>query len=144
MTRKVHSRLLVALASAALIAGCGGSSKSNASSTHKKTAPAKTGPTTPAAASTAPSGTSTASAALTPTELKAAAAACQSAVAHFPTAFGSAAKSDVLKVCSDLASGNLAAARSDAQKYCSDLIAALPAQYKSEAEAGCSAVKNEF
>jgi hypothetical protein len=144
MTRKLHSPLLVAVASAALLAGCGGSSKPNASSTHKKTAPAKTGQATPKSASSAPSGTSTASAALTQSELKAAAAACQSAAAHFPTVFGSAAKTDVLKVCSDLASGNLAAARSDAQKYCSALISSLPAQYKSEAEAGCSAVKKEF
>ena len=139
MPRKLYTPLLVALASAALLAGCGGSSKPNTPSTHKKT-PAKT---TPAATKPA-SSTSPASAALTPAELKAAAAGCQTAVANFPTAFGSKAKSDVSKVCSDLASGNLTAARSDARKYCADLISLLPAQYKSEAEAGCNAVKKEF
>jgi cytochrome c556 len=144
MPRKLYTPLLVALASAALLAGCGGSSKPPAPSTHKKTAPAKTTPATTKPAASTPSGTSPASAALTPAELKAAAAGCQTAVAHFPTAFGSAAKSDASKVCSDLASGNLTAARSDAQKYCADLISLLPAQYKSEAEAGCSAVKKEF
>ena len=142
MPRKLYTPLLAALGSAALLAGCGGSS--NPPSTHKKTAPAKTTPTTTKPASSTPSSTSPASAALTPAELKAAAAGCQTAVANFPTAFGSAAKSDVSKVCSDLASGNLTAARSDARKYCADLISLLPAQYKSEAEAGCNAVKKEF
>jgi hypothetical protein len=69
---------------------------------------------------------------------------CERAYSHFPSTFGSAAKNDASKVCSDLASGNLTAARSDAQKYCADLIAALPSQYQSEAQAGCAEVKKAF
>jgi hypothetical protein len=133
MTRKLYSPLLVAVACAGLVAGCGGSSKSTTSSTSKKkTAPAKTTP------ATTPSTTPGAG------ELKAAGAACQSALAHIPATFGSAAKSDLSTVCSDLSSGNLAAAKSDAQKYCYAILAAVPAADKPLAQDECKAIGKSF
>ncbi|HEX2703034.1 MAG TPA: hypothetical protein VHM72_06350 [Solirubrobacteraceae bacterium] len=142
MTRKLYSPLLVALASAALLAGCGSSSKTPPT-TPKKTAPAKTTPASTKPASTTPASTTPAGG-LTAAELKSAGAACRSALTHIPATFGSAAKSDLSSVCSDLSSGNLTAAKSDAEKYCVAIVAAVPAADKPLARDECNAIGKSF
>jgi hypothetical protein len=138
MTRKLYSPVLVAVASAALIAGCGGSSSPKTNSS--KTTSSKTTPST----KTSTTNTTPSISSLTPGELRTAVKGCQRAAASFPSQFGSQAKSDLSQVCSDLQSGNLSAAESDAEKYCTDIIASLPAKYKSAAQAGCNEIKKEF
>jgi hypothetical protein len=133
MTRKLYSFVVVAAASGALIAGCGGSSSPGSTTT--KTTPAKTTP-----ASTTPTST-TPSTSIPAAELKAAAAGCKTAESH-DTGLSSAAKGYLTSVCSDLESGNLAAFRSDAEKYCSAAIAAVPAADKALARQECKAIDN--
>jgi hypothetical protein len=143
MTRKLYSPLLVAVASAALVAGCG-SSKSPASTTPKKTAPAKTTPASTKPASTTPAATTPAAGAPSGAELQAAGAECKTALSSIPATFGATAKSDLSSVCSDLSNGNLAAARSDAQKYCYAILAAVPAADKVVAQTECKAIGKSF
>jgi hypothetical protein len=136
MTRRLYSLLLVAAASGALIAGCGGSSSP---STTPKTTPAKTTPASTTPATTTPSSLPTPTSA----ELKAGATACKSAETHDST-LSSTAKTYLSSICNDLAAGNVSALKSDAEKYCSAVLASVPAAEKGVAQAECKAIDNDF
>jgi hypothetical protein len=138
MTRKIYSLMLVTLTSAVLVAGCGGSSSPStpAKTTPAKTTPAKTTPaktTTPSTTTPAPSGS------LNGTELKAAAAACQSSEAH-DTTLSATAKTYLKTICSDLASGNVSAFKSDVKNYCTAVLASVPAAEKALAQTECDSI----
>jgi hypothetical protein len=134
----------VAAASAALIAGCGSSSNPPTTTKPATTKPAATKPAATKPAATTPAATSPAGVVPTAAELKAAGTACQTALAHVPSTFGSAAVTYLKSVCSDLQSGNLTAAKSDAQKYCYAVLAAVPAAAKPAAQAECAAISKDF
>jgi uncharacterized protein YkwD len=132
MNRKLYSLMLVAVASAVLVAGCGGSSSPT---TPAKTTPAKTTPAKTTPAKTTPASTGSLSGA----EEKAAAAACQSSEAH-DTTLSAAAKTYLTTICSDLASGNVSALKADAQKYCAAVLASVPTADKALAQAECDSI----
>jgi len=142
MSQKLWALPTVVLAGAALLAGCGGSSKtSSTAAPSSTTVPASTSsPTTTstqAAGATSSSGSSGAAGAASTQE---AAAICKS-VLERATTLPATVKAKVEGICKKAESGDLAAAQAAAKGVCSEVIdATIPAgPTREQALAACKA-----
>ena len=134
MTARLSSLLVAPLLGAALLAGCGGGSKSTSQ-------PASTA-TAPASATTASSATPTTTSTTATTPSAAAVAqgiaACKSAI-QSEKVLPAAAKQKLEAVCPNAAKGESAPVRKAAEEVCSSVInnSAVPAVARSQALAAC-------
>ena len=128
MIRKLSPALLVVLACAALLAGCGSSSSSSSSGT-VKTAGSTSSPATTGA-----------------TKVSAAAAErCKHGVNVLPT-LSQETKSRLESICEKAASGDAATARTAAREGCEEIVKASPlpaGAARDHALAGCKSAENK-
>jgi hypothetical protein len=137
MIRRPLTSLAVALAGAALIAGCGGGG-STTSSTSSTAAASKS---TPTATSSTPTTTSTPTTSSAPsgTAVQQAVVACKHAI-QAQTTLPARAKGKLEAVCDKAAKGDTTAVRKVAQEVCSEVInssAVPPGPAREQAIAAC-------
>jgi ABC-type glycerol-3-phosphate transport system substrate-binding protein len=129
----MHALFIVALASCALVAGCGGSSHKTTTTPPKPAASTKTTTTTTAASTTPASTTPSAS------SLAAAAAECKAELASNKT-LSASGKAELSTICNDLSSGNIVALKSLEARYCATILASLPKADQAAAAAECKSL----
>jgi hypothetical protein len=137
MIRKRSTWLVIALAGAALLAGCGSSSSSSTSSTsssQSSSTPASTGSTAAQTTST-PSGAGGVAVA-------AAVAACRRSV-QTAAQVSSSVKAKVEAICDKAAHGDVAGAEKAGREVCAEVINAspIPAAAKEQALSACKSSK---
>lgn len=140
MIRKLSSAPLVALACAALCAGCGSSSSSSSSTAATGASTSSTSSTAPGAATTPSSTTTTGGGKLSPAAVQ----RCKSGVNVLPT-LPQKTKRKLETICDKAASGNPAVIGAAAREGCEEIVRASPVPpgaARDRALAGCkSAVK---